>query len=54
VLKISFGIHVVGKLRQATVGGQCLKLLRGVDADIYMGYCTRQAVKKEVTHQTFF
>lgn len=28
-----FGIHVVGKLRQAAVRGQCLELLMGVDPD---------------------
>jgi len=29
------GICVVGKMRQAAVGSQCLKLLMGVDPDSY-------------------
>jgi hypothetical protein len=53
---ISFGIHMVGKLRQAAIGSQCLELLTGgggVDPVMYRACCLRQPVIREVTQQTF-
>lgn len=51
--KTSFGIHVVGKLRQAATGRQCLEPLTGVDPDTYRGCYQRQPVIREDTQQTF-
>ena len=49
----SLDIHVVGKLRQAAVGDQCLELLIGVDPDTYRGCYQRQLATSEITQQTF-
>ena len=49
----SLDIHVVGKLRQAAVGDQCLELLIGVDPDTYRGCCQRQLAIRDVTQPGF-
>jgi hypothetical protein len=51
---ISFGIHVVGKLRQAAIGSLRLEPLTEVYPDTYRGCCQRQQVIRELTQQPFF
>lgn len=53
LLNAHFGIHVVGKPRQAAVEGQCLDPVSRVDPDSYRGCCQRLPEFKEDGQQAF-